>query len=117
MVNAGGNAQTPIQRHVKRQRSIAPNLYRQRNSVERFFNKLNHFRRIATRCAKLDRNSLAAVMLAAIRLWLGAYESTIQPPYTAKGKALKPPLKARDALGANAETVNHVVFGMELYEI
>ncbi len=32
-------------------------LYRERNLVERFFNKLKHFRAIATRYDKLARNS------------------------------------------------------------
>ncbi len=36
-------------------------LYRQRNLVERFFNKLKHFRGIATRDHKLARNLLAAI--------------------------------------------------------
>ena len=44
--------------------------------VERFFNTLTHFRRIATRFDKLARNFLAAVLLASIRLWTRAYEST-----------------------------------------
>lgn len=44
--------------------------------VERFFCKLKHFRRIATRFDKLARNFLAAVLLASARLWLRAYEST-----------------------------------------
>ncbi|MFZ5730407.1 MAG: IS5/IS1182 family transposase, partial [Pseudomonadota bacterium] len=43
---------------------------------ERFFCKLKHFRRIATRFDKLARNFLAAVLLASTRLWLRAYEST-----------------------------------------
>jgi len=51
-------------------------LYRYRNLVERFFNKLKHFRRIATRFDKLARNFLCAVILASIRLWTRAYEST-----------------------------------------
>ena len=41
-------------------------LYRERNQVKRFFSKLKHFRRIATRYDKL----------ASMRLWLRAYEST-----------------------------------------
>ncbi|MBM4437048.1 MAG: transposase, partial [Actinobacteria bacterium] len=40
------------------------------------FNKLKHFRGIATRYHKLARNFLAAVALAATRLWLRHYEST-----------------------------------------
>ena len=51
-------------------------LYRERNLVERFFSKLKHFRRIATRYDKLADNFLAMVKLASMRLWLRAYEST-----------------------------------------
>ncbi len=51
-------------------------LYRERNQVERFFSKLKHFRRIATRYDKLAENFLAMVKLASMRLWLRAYEST-----------------------------------------
>ncbi len=72
----GGHAHIPTQRDRKVQRSVDPQLYRQRNLVERFFNKLKHFRRIATRFDKLARNFLAAVALASIRLWLRTYEST-----------------------------------------
>jgi transposase len=39
-------------------------LYCERNLVERFFNKLKHFRAIATRYDKLARNFLAGVHLA-----------------------------------------------------
>ena len=45
-------------------------LYRYRNLVERFFNKLKHFRAIATRFEKSDANYLAAVKLAAARIWM-----------------------------------------------
>ena len=50
-------------------------LYRQRNAVERFFNKLKHFRAIATRYDKRDDNFLASIQLASIRIWLRSYES------------------------------------------
>jgi len=40
-------------------------LYCERNLVERFFNKLKHFRAIATRYDKLARNFLAGVQFAA----------------------------------------------------
>ena len=72
----GGNAQIPTQRNVKIQYSVDPELHRQRNMVERFFNKLKHFRRIATHFDKRARDFLAAVMLASTRLWTRAYEST-----------------------------------------
>ena len=58
------------------QRSVNAKLYRQRNLIERCFNKLKHFRRIATRFEKLARNYLAAVLLASTRLWTRLYEST-----------------------------------------
>ena len=51
-------------------------LYRERNLIERFFSKLKHFRRIATRYDRLAENFLAMVQLASMRLWLRAYEST-----------------------------------------
>ncbi len=72
----GGTAHIPTQRDRKVQRSVDPALYRQRNLIERFFCKLKHFRRVATRFDKLARNFLAAVLLASIRLWLRDYEST-----------------------------------------
>ncbi|WP_208993682.1 IS5 family transposase [Aminobacter aminovorans] len=50
-------------------------VYRQRNEVERFFNKLKHFRAVATRYDKRDDNFLASVQLASIRIWLRSYES------------------------------------------
>jgi transposase len=40
-------------------------LYCERNLVERFFNKIKHYRAIATRYDKLAQNFLAAVQLVA----------------------------------------------------
>lgn len=71
-----GTAHIPTQRDGKVQRSADHQLYRQRNLVERFFNKFKRFRRIAARFDKSARNFLAAVMLASARLWLQTYEST-----------------------------------------
>lgn len=50
-------------------------VYRQRNLVERFFNKIKHFRGIATRYDRKAENFLAAVKLVAVRLWLRFNES------------------------------------------
>ena len=55
--------------------AFSPFLYRYRNLVERFFNKLKHFRAIATRFEKHPENYLALVKLAAVRIWLRVYES------------------------------------------
>ncbi len=51
-------------------------LYRTRNLVERFFNKIKQCRRVATRYDKLAANHLAFVKLASTRIWLRANEST-----------------------------------------
>ena len=51
-------------------------LYKKRNLVERYFNKLKCFRRIATRYDKLGSTFLAMAKLACIRLKLRHYEST-----------------------------------------
>jgi transposase len=59
---------------------FSPHLYRARNLVERFFNKIKQCRRVATRYDKLAANYLAFVQLASIRLRLRTNEST---PYTA----------------------------------
>jgi len=55
--------------------AFSPWLYRYRNLVERFFNKLKHFRAVATRFEKHDDNYLALVKLASIRIWLRHNES------------------------------------------
>jgi transposase len=50
-------------------------LYRQRNLVERFFNKLKHFRGVATRYDKRADNFLAGIKLASFRIWCRFNES------------------------------------------
>lgn len=47
-------------------------VYRQRNLVERFFNRIKNFRGLATRYDRRPDNFLAALKLAAIRIWLAA---------------------------------------------
>ncbi|MEM7236468.1 MAG: IS5 family transposase [Pseudomonadota bacterium] len=72
----GGWANIPPRRNRRDPICFSPYLYRDRNLVERFFNRIKHCRRIATRYEKRAANFLAFVKLAAIRLWLGVYEST-----------------------------------------
>ena len=50
-------------------------LYKHRNLVERFFNKLKHFRGVATRYDKRADNYLAGVKLASLRIWMRFNES------------------------------------------
>jgi transposase len=45
-------------------------VYAQRNHIERFFNRLKHFRAIASRYEKNAANYLALVKLASARLWM-----------------------------------------------
>jgi transposase len=70
---AFGNIRPMVRR--KSRPAFSPWLYRQRNAIERFFNKLKHFRAIATRYDKRDDNFLAGIKLASLRIWLRAYES------------------------------------------
>jgi transposase len=72
------HAWTSIPRRSNRNEPIcfSRHLYRARNLVERFFNKIKQCRRVATRYDKLAANYLAFVQLASIRLWLRANEST-----------------------------------------
>src|ERR1700720_3146119 len=49
---------------------FSPYLYRARNQVERFFNRIKQCRRVATRYDRLAANYLAFVQLASIRIWL-----------------------------------------------
>jgi transposase len=66
----------PDRSNARKTHAFSPTLYRERNRVERFFNRLKHCRRVATRYEKLAANYLAMVKLAAIRIWLRSYEST-----------------------------------------
>ena len=45
-------------------------LYRERNRIERCFNKLKHFRRLATRYDRRACHFLAFLFLAASMLWM-----------------------------------------------
>lgn len=45
-------------------------IYKERNAIERFFSRIKHFRRIATRYDKLARNYKSFLMLVAAIKWL-----------------------------------------------
>ena len=67
---AGGEAVIPPKRNRTFKRPYDAELYKERNIIERFFNKLKHFRRVATRYDKLLVNFMGFVKLAAIAIWL-----------------------------------------------
>jgi transposase len=71
----GAWANIPPKRNRKGPICFSPYLYRARNLIERFFNKIKQYRRIATRYDKLAANYLAFIKLASIRIWLRVYES------------------------------------------
>jgi transposase len=55
-------------RQISRYRAnFSPYLYRARNGIEPFFNRIKQCRRVATRYDKLAANYLAFVQLASIR--------------------------------------------------
>jgi transposase len=62
--NRGGWAKIPPKRHRKDPANFSPYLYKDRNIIKRFFNKIKHFRRIATRYDKLTAKFLAMLKLA-----------------------------------------------------
>jgi transposase len=66
------NAHAVIPSNPSRVRKLPldKHIYRERHLVECCFNKLKHFRRIATRYEKTARNFLAIITVAAIALWL-----------------------------------------------
>ena len=72
---SGAKAHIPSTSQRLVHRSVERRIYRQRNLVERFFNKLKHFRAVATRFEKHDANYLALVKLAASRIWMRNNES------------------------------------------
>jgi transposase len=66
----GATPNIPAKSNRKWKPCFSKRLYRERNLIERFFCKLKHFRRVATRYDKLAGNFLAMVQLASMRLWL-----------------------------------------------
>ncbi len=69
-------ANIPAKRNRTKSFAFSAFLYRYRNLVERFFNRLKHVRGIATRYDKRVDNYLAAIKLFSVRIWIRHYEST-----------------------------------------
>ena len=70
IAQTGGEAVIPPKRNRTFKRPYDAELYKERNIIERFFNKLKQFRRVATRYDKLLVNFMGFVKLAAIAIWL-----------------------------------------------
>jgi transposase len=72
----GAWANIPLKSNRSEPICFSPYLYRARNRIERFFDKIKQCPRVATRYDKRAANYLAFVQYASIRLWLRANEST-----------------------------------------
>ena len=70
LAETGARIVIPPKRNRTFQRVYDAELYKERNIIERFFNKLKQFRRVATRYDKLLANFMGFVKLAAIAIWL-----------------------------------------------
>ena len=68
MTGAGVVIPPKTNRAIKRLCDFA--LYCERNLVERFFNKLKHYRAVATRYTKRNRNYMAFVTLVSVMPWI-----------------------------------------------
>ncbi|RUU05929.1 IS5/IS1182 family transposase, partial [Mesorhizobium sp. USDA-HM6] len=69
-LDAGAEPVIPPRPNRRRPHAYDKDLYKERNLVERFFNKLKHFQRIATRYDKLLANFMGFVTLGAIHILL-----------------------------------------------
>ena len=69
-INAWANI--PARTNRKKTFPFSKWLYRYRNLVERFFNKIKQFRGLATRYDKNADNFLAAIKLVSLRIWIRA---------------------------------------------
>jgi len=60
----------PAKKNRTVDRPLNRELYKDRNKVERFFNRVKHYRRIATRYEKTARNYMAMLHLVSTMVWL-----------------------------------------------
>ena len=67
---SGAEAVIPPRKNRTEQREYDQALYKERNLVERLFQKLKNFRRIATRYERLKRNYQAMLFLVSSMIWL-----------------------------------------------
>jgi len=67
---SGARAVVPPRRNRRNMGPYDKSIYKARNLVERFFQKIKNFRRIATRYERLSRNYMAMLQLVATVIWL-----------------------------------------------
>lgn len=67
---SGAEPVIPPRKIRLKQRAYDKAIYKERNLVERLFQKLKNFRRVATRYERLARNYMGMLQIAAITIWL-----------------------------------------------
>ena len=66
----GSESRTPSSRSRAKIIPYDKHLYGERNLVERFINKIKHYRRIATRYEKTALSYLSMLFLVGVMIWL-----------------------------------------------
>ena len=70
IAQAGAEAVIPSTRSRSQAIPYDKHIYRERNLVERFFNKIKHFRQIATRYEKTALSFASMIFLVGAVIWL-----------------------------------------------
>jgi len=68
--SSGAIAVIPARACRKDARNYDKHIYKERNVIERLFNRLKNFRKLATRYEKIKQNFEGLIYLASIWLWL-----------------------------------------------
>ncbi|NBK20267.1 transposase [Anaerotruncus sp. 1XD22-93] len=68
--DSGGSAVIPPRSNARNPREYDKGMYKRRNLVERFFNRMKQFRRFATRYEKTAKSFLSLVHFVAIFVWI-----------------------------------------------
>jgi putative transposase len=66
----GAEPVIPPRTHRKTKREFDHHIYKERNAIERMFNKIKQFRRVSSRYDKLATSFLSFLHVAAIAVWL-----------------------------------------------
>ncbi|MAZ40381.1 MAG: hypothetical protein CMF49_09720 [Legionellales bacterium] len=69
-MNAGCLIESGVHKNDRRSIPHDKHIYKERNFVERYFNRIKQFRRIATRYDKLTVTFMGAISMASILAWL-----------------------------------------------
>lgn len=68
--DSGGSAVIPPRSNARNPREYDKGMYKRRNLVERFFNRMKQFRRFATRYEKTAKSFLSLVHFVAVFVWI-----------------------------------------------